>query len=62
MTPDEALDIFECIENLTPEELIRYTCHHVYELKSAAAIGADAVRRCQRLDKLLECWEVSDDG
>jgi hypothetical protein len=61
MEINEALDILECMANLTDGELLSYLCKHSRRIGKAARIGAEAIRDKQRLNKLLECWEVDDE-
>jgi hypothetical protein len=60
MEINEALDILECMANLNDSELLSYMRKHNRRIGKAARIGAEAIRGKQRLNKLLECWEVSD--
>ena len=60
MTTQEALEVFECMQNLTYSQLLSYLCKHPERIRQAAKLGADAMREIQRLHKLLECWEVME--
>lgn len=60
MNMNEALDVFECISNLDNEHLLGYYCKHYLRIREAAKIGAESIRQIQRINKLLECWEVCD--
>lgn len=62
MTTQEALEIFECMQNLTYSQLLSYLCKKPERIRQAAKLGADAMREIQRLHKLLECWEEMNDG
>ena len=62
MTTQEALEVFECMQNLTYSQLLSYLCKKPERIREAAKLGADAMREIQRLHKLLECWEEMNDG
>jgi hypothetical protein len=62
MTTQEALEVFECMQNLTYSQLLSYLCKKPERIRQAAKLGADAMREIQRLHKLLECWEEMNDG
>ena len=57
MEINEALDILECMANLNDSQLLSYMCKHSRRIGKAAGIGAEAIRNCEKLDKLLKCWE-----
>ena len=60
MTTQEALEVFDCMQNLTYSQLLSYLCKKPERIREAAKLGADAMREIQRLYKLLECWEVME--
>lgn len=62
MTTQEALEVFDCMQNLTYSQLLSYLCKKPERIREAAKLGADAMREIQRLHKLLECWEEMNDG
>lgn len=62
MTTQEALEVFECMQNLTYSQLLSYLCKHPERIREAAKQGTDAMWEIQRLHKLLECWEEMNDG
>lgn len=62
MTTPEALEVFDCMQNLTYSQLLSYLCKKPERIREAAKLGADAMREIQRLHKLLECWEEMNDG
>lgn len=62
MTTQEALEVFECMQNLTYSQLLSYLCKKPERIREAAKLGADAMREIQRLHKLLQCWEEKNDG
>ena len=62
MTTPEALEVFDCMQNLTYSQLLSYLCKKPERIREAAKLGADAMRKIQRLHKLLECWEEMNDG
>ena len=62
MTTKEALEVFECMQNLTYSQLLSYLCKKPECIREAAKLGADAMREIQRLHKLLQCWEEMNDG
>ena len=62
MSTPEALEVFDCMQNLTYSQLLSYLCKKPERIREAAKLGADAMREIQRLHKLLECWEEMNDG
>lgn len=62
MSTQEALEVFDCMQDLTYSQLLSYLCKHPERIREAAKLGADAMREIQRLHKLLECWEEMNDG
>lgn len=62
MTTQEALEVFDCMQNLTYSQLLSYLCKKPEHIREAAKLGADAMREIQRLHKLLKCWEEMNDG
>lgn len=62
MTTQEALEVFDCMQDLTYSQLLSYLCKKPERIREAAKLGADAMREIQRLHKLLECWEEMNDG
>lgn len=62
MTTQEALEVFDCMQNLDYSRLLSYLCKNPERIRQAAKLGADAMREIQRLHKLLECWEEMNDG
>ena len=62
MSTQEALEVFECMQNLTYSQLLSYLCKKPERIREAAKLGADAMREIQRLHKLLQCWEEMNDG
>ena len=62
MTTQEALEVFECMQNLTYSQLLSYLCKKPERIREAARIGVEAMQEIQRLHKLLKCWEVKNDS
>jgi len=61
MTTQEALEVFDCMQNLTYSQLLSYLCKKPERIREAAMLGADAMREIQKLHKLLECWEEKNE-
>ena len=62
MSTQEALEVFDCMQNLTYSQLLSYLCKYPERIRETAKLGADAMREIQRLHKLLQCWEEMNDG
>ena len=47
MTTQEALEVFECMQNLTYSQLLSYLCKKPERIREAVKLGADALREIQ---------------
>ena len=61
MTTQDALEVFDCMQNLDYSRLLSYLCKNPERIRQAAGIAANVIRENQRIHNLLKCWEVKND-